>query len=78
MTGERNWKPPSGGVGARTAADLEAEALLGLDERNGYALLDFDRRSARVRCFGTPADAFAPSTLQVDEALAFELAGRDA
>jgi hypothetical protein len=71
--GDIGWPSRARGVAARLPEGLDAESLLELDERNGFTLLDFDRRSARVRVFGAPPDYVAPTSLGVAPAFELEL-----
>jgi hypothetical protein len=67
------FRPEAPGVPARLPEDLGAESLLALDERNGFTLLDFDRRTARVQILGCPRDYVSPANLDVAPAFELEL-----
>jgi len=60
-------------VTPRIADALVAEALLDLDERNGFTQMDFDRGAARVRTFGAPRAYVPPPALVLQPALELEL-----
>jgi hypothetical protein len=71
--GDLGWPSRARGVAARLPEDLAADSLLELDERNGFTLLDFDRRAARVRIYGCPRAYVSPASLTVAPALELEL-----
>jgi hypothetical protein len=71
--GDIGWPSRARGVAARVPEDLGAESLLGLDERNGFTLLDFDRRTVRLQILGCPRDYVSPANLDVAPAFELEL-----
>ncbi len=72
--GDVGWPSRARGVTPQIPAALTADPLLDLEERNGFTLLDMDRRSLRVRVLGCPEAYVAPEALAPSPALAFELA----
>ncbi|MDZ7783590.1 MAG: hypothetical protein U5K56_11890 [Halioglobus sp.] len=70
-TGEMGWPSSARGVIARIPEDLEVEALLDLEERNGFSVLDFDRQSCRVATWRCPQGYVDPGELALDRAVDF-------
>jgi phosphodiesterase/alkaline phosphatase D-like protein len=64
--GDAGWPSRARGVFARTPADLMTTELLALEERNGYALLEFDRDRIECQLFRCPQGYVSPSQLRVD------------
>jgi hypothetical protein len=64
--GDAGWPSRARGVLAQTPADLVTTGLLGLEERNGYAVLQFDRDRIECQLFRCPEGYVSPSQLNVD------------
>ncbi len=72
--GDLGWPSRARGVEARIPAELRAASLLDLDERNGFTLLDFDRRATRIETSGCGPEYAAPSEIRLERALELEIA----
>jgi len=72
--GDLGWPSRARGVTARTPRDLRAVEVLELEERNGFTVLDFDRRSLAVDLLGCPPGWVSPDRLDVKRAASLELA----
>lgn len=70
-TGDMGWPSRARGVVARIPRDLEVEALLNLEERNGFSVLDFDRQGCRVATWRCPQGYVAPEELALERAVDF-------
>ena len=72
--GDLGWPSRARGVDARIPEELSAESLLALEERNGFTLLDFDRRSVRIETLACGPEYRSPDQIQLDRALGLEIA----
>jgi len=71
--GDVGWPSRARGVDSRTPEDLDVTEVLGLEERNGFTVLDFDRETAVVHLLGCPAGWTDPSVLSVASAARVQL-----
>lgn len=71
--GDIGWPSRARGVDARTPSELRVTELLTLDERNGFTLLDFERRHATIDLLACPPGWTAPEALDVERAARLEL-----
>ena len=74
--GDLGWPSNARGVDARTPSDLEVTEMLGLEERNGFTVLDFDPESVVLDLLGCPPGWTDPSHLSVASAARLELPTR--
>ncbi len=72
-TGEVGWPSRARGVETRVPKALSVDVLQGLDERNGFTVLDFDRSVARVEVFGCGPEFVAPDALRPESTARFEI-----
>lgn len=72
--GDLGWPSRARGVDARTPEQLRVTSLLDLDERNGFTLIDFDRRTARIEIFGCGPEYQDPREIRPDSAFELEIA----
>lgn len=70
-TGSMGWPSRARGVIARVPRDMEVEALLDLEERNGFSVLDFDRQAVHVVTWRCPEGYVDPEDLTLDRAVDF-------
>ena len=61
------------GCSGTDPGDLITTDLLEVEERNGYAMLDFDRDRIECQLFRCPAGYVSPDQLQVEVAVPFEI-----
>jgi hypothetical protein len=76
--GDLGWPSRARGVDSRNPSDLDVTEILGLEERNGFSVIDFDSENAVVDLFGCPQGWTDPSDLSVASAAQVHLRGREA
>jgi len=72
-TPSRGWPSRARGVAAHTPRDVHAEESLGLEERNGFTVLDFAPHGVTVDILGCPEGWVSPAELEVETASHLEL-----
>jgi hypothetical protein len=76
--GDLGWPSRARGVDSRIPRDLDVAEILGLEERNGFSVIDFEPESAVVDLLGCPQGWTDPSRLSVASAAQVRLRGRQA
>ena len=71
--GDLGWPSRARGVAAHTPRDMHVEELLGLEERNGFTVLDFAPHAVTVDILGCPEGWVSPAELEVKTAAHLEL-----